>query len=253
MATFEEKVKNFIITLKKYDTSKYMKNVFNPWKDYDTSLDADETSVEKRCSNLRKYLKAREKAKYMLIAEAPGYQGCHFSGIPMTSERLILNDKNNTYRLKGLERTSDKNKLIETKICTPKYPKGRNIAKTVIEKGFAEPTATIVWKQIVDVLHISPTDFVLWNAFPFHPWSNSILSNRTPNNDEIDNTKYILRKFINLFDENIKIICIGNTSQNTLSKILTTASGKVTKARHPANGGADEFKNNIKDIISSHN
>ena len=246
MTIFENDIEGFIESLKNH---KNMKNVFNPWKDYDASLDADETSVEKRRSNLQKYLKAREKAKYMLIAEAPGYQGCHFSGIPMTSERLILNDKNNTYRLKGLERTSDKNKLIETN----KHSDGRTIAKKVIEKGFAEHTATIVWKQMVDVLHVSPTDFVLWNAFPFHPWSNSILSNRTPNKDEIDNTKYILRKFINLFDENIKIICIGNTSQNTLSKILTTASGKVTKARHPANGGADEFKNNIKDIISSHN
>ena len=248
MTIFENDIEGFIESLKNH---KNMKNVFNPWKDSYASHDADENSVEKRCSNLREYLKAREKAKYMLIAEAPGYQGCHFSGIPMTSERLILSDNN--YGLKNLERTSDKNRLIKAKICTPKYPNGRNIAKTVIEKGFAEPTATFVWKQMVDVLCISPTDFVLWNAFPFHPWSNSILSNRTPDKKEIDNTKDILRKFINLFDKEIKIICIGNTSQNTLSEILTTASGKVTKVRHPANGGADEFKNNIKDIISSHN
>lgn len=250
MTQFENNIEAFIKSLENHGN---MENVFNPWKDYDTSHDADKNSVEKRCSNLREYLKAREEAKYMLIAEAPGYQGCHFSGIPMTSERLILNDKNNTYGLKDLERTSDKNKLIETKIYTPKYPNGRNIAKTVIEKGFAEPTATIVWKQMVDVLRISPTDFVLWNAFPFHPWSNSILSNRTPDKKEIDNTKDILREFINLFDKEIKIICIGNTSQNTLSEILTTASGKVTKVRHPANGGADKFSKAIKDLISLHN
>ena len=58
---------------------------------------------------------------------------------------------------------------------------GKNIAKTVIKNGFTEPTATIVWKQMVDVLRVSPTNFVLWNAFPFHPYSeNKILSNRKP-------------------------------------------------------------------------
>ena len=180
--TFKEKVEEFINKLQGFTK---MDNVFNPWQDYDESHDFDESSPQKRCCNLCKYLKASEKAKYILIAEAPGYQGCHFSGIPMTSERLILDDKNNTYGLKGLKRTSDyheqNNKLAKAKIYTKKDKEGKNIAKTVIKNGFTEPTATIVWKQMVDVLRVSPTNFVLWNAFPFHPYSeNKILSNRKP-------------------------------------------------------------------------
>lgn len=233
--TFEENVEEFINTLQGFTK---MDNVFNPWQDYDESHDFDESSPQKRCFNLCKYLKAREHAKYILIAEAPGYQGCHFSGIPMTSERLILDDKNDTYGLKGLKRTSDyheqNNKLAKAKIYTTRYKEGKNIAKTVIKNGFTEPTATIVWKQMVDVLRVSPTNFVLWNAFPFHPWSEKygILSNRTPNKNEIKDTKDILSKFISLFDEKEEIICIGNTSHNTLSEIL-----KIDKVHHPANGG----------------
>ena len=246
--TFEENVEEFINTLQGFTK---MDNVFNPWQDYDESHDFDESSPKKRCCNLCKYLKARKNAKYILIAEAPGYQGCHFSGIPMTSERLILDDKNNTYGLKGLKRTSDyheqNNKLAKAKIYTTRYKEGKNIAKTVRKNGFTEPTATIVWKQMVDVLQVSPTDFVLWNAFPFHPWSEKygILSNRTPNKNEIKDTKDILSKFINLFDEKEEIICIGNTSHNTLSEIL-----KIDKVHHPANGGAKDFRNEIQALIS---
>ena len=248
---FNKKVEDFIETLKNFDMDK-MDNVFNPWKDYDESHDFDESSPQKRCCNLCKYLKKREDAKYILIAEAPGYQGCHFSGIPMTSERLILQDKYGLGKSGlNLQRTSDyreqNNKLVKAKIYTPKYTKGKNIAKTVIKSGFAEPTATIVWKQMVDGLGLKPTDFVLWNAFPFHPWSEKygILSNRTPNKNEIKDTKDILRKFISLFDEKEEIICIGNTSHNTLSEIL-----KIDKVHHPANGGAKDFRNEIQALIS---
>lgn len=249
---FEENVEEFINTLQGFTK---MDNVFNPWQDYDESHDFDESSPQKRCCNLGKYLKARENAKYILIAEAPGYQGCHFSGIPMTSERLILDDKNNTYGLKGLKRTSDyheqNNKLAKAKI----YTTGKNIAKKVIKNGFTEPTATMVWNQIVDEIGIDSKDFVLWNAFPFHPWSEKygILSNRTPNINEIKDTKDILSKFISLFDEKEEIICIGNTSHNTLSEILKIDSYKGNKVRHPANGGKKDFIKGIQALISLHN
>lgn len=254
--TFEEKVEEFIKELQDF---KKMDNVFNPWQDYDKAHDLDKESSEKRRENLSKYIKERKDVKYILIAEAPGYQGCHFSGIPMTSERLILDDKNNTYGLKGLKRTSDyheqNNKLAKAKIYTTRYKEGKNIAKTVIKNGFTEPTATIVWKQMVDVLRVSPTNFVLWNAFPFHPWSEKygILSNRMPNKNEIKDTKDILSKFISLFDEKEEIICIGNTSHNTLSEILKIDSYKGNKVHHPANGGAKDFRNEIQALISSHN
>ncbi len=67
-----------------------MPNVFNPWFDYDQKNDIDQMSPEKRLSHLMQYLSERKDAEFILLAEALGYQGGHFSGIPMTSERILL-------------------------------------------------------------------------------------------------------------------------------------------------------------------
>ena len=234
---FNKKVEDFIETLKNFDMEK-MDNVFNPWKDYDKNHDFDASSPQKRCCNLCKYLKKREDAKYILIAEAPGYQGCHFSGIPMTSERLILQDKYGLGKIGlNLQRTSKTNLTNEPKI--------------VQVFGFCEPTATIVWNQIVDKIGIDSKDFVLWNAFPFHPYKyeNNMLTNRKPKKKEILDTKIILSLFLELFDKKQRIICIGNVSKNTLGNILKV-DFKLDKVRHPANGGANDFRNEIQNLIS---
>ena len=237
---FDKKIDKFIDSLKNF----HMENVFNPWNDYDELHDIDEKSAKKRCENLKKYLLDRENTKYVLIAEAPGYQGCHFSGIPMTSERLILTPNN--YGFENLKRTSDSNNLKNAKLKT-----GKKISQAVIKNGFTEPTATVVWQQMVDVLKFEPTDFVLWNAFPFHPYTSKsgILSNRKPSLKELENTKEVLEEFLKLF-ENKPIICIGNTSKDTLNDILKVKF-KFKKVRHPAYGGANEFRSGIMSIKNS--
>lgn len=69
-------------------------NVFRPWSDYAPGVDASPAAPDIRLSNLRRYLLARlDTAEYVLIAEAPGYQGTRFSGIAMTCERTLLGGK----------------------------------------------------------------------------------------------------------------------------------------------------------------
>jgi len=82
-------MESFFRLLKREPTKK----VFNPWYDVDPVNDLDETAPAKRLSNLKAYLGERRTANHLLLAEAVGYQGGHFTGIPMTSERIILGHK----------------------------------------------------------------------------------------------------------------------------------------------------------------
>ena len=64
--------------------------VFNPWREYEPGLDIGPEAPEVRYHNLQRYLELRLKASYLFIAEGLGYQGGRFSGMTMTSERILL-------------------------------------------------------------------------------------------------------------------------------------------------------------------
>ena len=64
--------------------------VFNPWADYDPVYDISPAAPHIRAANLQRYLELRTGAHYLFIAEGLGYQGGHFSGMAMTSERILL-------------------------------------------------------------------------------------------------------------------------------------------------------------------
>lgn len=59
--------------------------VFNPYSDNDPF-----GAVRRK--NLQIYLENMKilKPKVLLVGEAPGYNGCRYSGIPFTSERIMM-------------------------------------------------------------------------------------------------------------------------------------------------------------------
>src|SRR6266699_393147 len=160
--------------------------VFNPWWQVDEN-DIGPNAPAIRRNQLSAYLRKRLRtAQLAVIGEAIGYRGGHFSGIPMTSERLLLG-RSKTVRL----RSNDFFSVVKPRRTSKpeKYP-----------DGFSEPTATIVWVKLLR-LCIKPEQFVLWNVFPWHSFDSrcGMLSNRMPNNAERAAGLAVLRAFLELF------------------------------------------------------
>ena len=180
--------------------------VFNPWWEVDAQNDIGSSAPVIRRKQLRVYLRERlGNVRFVIVAEALGYRGGHFSGIPMTSERILFGKQKNIVAA-----------LYERRNLLPHHPitgghrpplrilsaiKPRRTSKlSVCANGFSEPTATIVWGTLLR-LGLKPDQFVLWNAFPWHPFDpcRGILSNRMPNKSEQLSGRPVLKAFLELF------------------------------------------------------
>lgn len=227
MGYFMSQITQFINDLKSYTSP----DAYNPWGDFDGEFDIGEKAPLIRCDQLEKYLQLRfHEAKYIFVAEALGYQGGHFSGIAMTSERILL----------GYHPIVSPLMVIGCKGQRTSNCGNGNIKKTCKEKGFNEPTDTIVWESILKNCK-SPFEVVLWNIFPFHPFKKEgLLTNRTPSPAELQVGVKYLR---NLYDiiPNTNIISIGRKSDKTLVEFGIRHS----TVAHPANGGANDFRTQI--------
>jgi hypothetical protein len=83
---------------------------------------------------------------------------------------------------------------------------------------------------------------VFWNAFPCHPYNpkKGILSNRTPSDDEFEKGVVVMKELFELF-RGIKAIAVGKKAKAQLRKLGIDAP----EVRHPANGGATKFREQI--------
>jgi hypothetical protein len=207
--------------------------VFNPWWQVDKQNDVDCNAPAIRKKHLRAYLRRRlGKVQLILIGEALGYRGGHFSGIPMTSERILLGKKENA----GIKPEH----VFST--CKP----GRTSKPEQCPDGFSEPTATIVWSTLLR-LGVKPEEFVLWNAFPWHSFDprRGLLSNRMPNKSERSAGLSVLNAFLDLFPCE-EILALGNVAASQLKELNVDAH----RVRHPASGGAKLFRQQIGKIVA---
>jgi len=206
--------------------------VFNPWWEVDEQNDVGHNAPAIRRNQLRAYLEERlGKSKVAIIGEALGYRGGHFSGIPMTSERILLGKK--------------KGSGIELEHVFSSIKPRRTSKSKKCPDGFSEPTATIVWSTLLR-LGLKPQQFVLWNAFPWHSFDprRGMLSNRMPNKSDRSAGLAVLKAFLDLFpcDE---IVALGNVAVSQLKEMNVECQG----VRHPASGGAKLFREQIGRIL----
>lgn len=205
-------IDQFILILE--NIPKY-KNCFNPF-----NSDNDKKDILRK-NNLRLYLtKMKEiNPNTIIIREAPGYLGIPFSGVPLSSENIIINNDHFLYGTsKGYCRISE---------CeTPVY----------------EKTANTIWNILLSYKNIKKNTPLLWNAFPLHPHKpGKLLSNRTPSKHEIDNLSYILRFLLNdLFPSINKVIALGRKTESIIKKI--DHNYDYLYIRHPSHGGSKKCK-----------
>ncbi|MGI6605168.1 MAG: uracil-DNA glycosylase [bacterium] len=221
-----KKVRELIASLQAYES---LPGVFNPWRDIDPNYDLTPAAPKIRSQHLERYLQYRVPyARFILLAEAVGYQGGRFSGIAMTSERILLGH----------------HPTIDPAWVAPGGGFSRTSRPELRRLGFNEPTATIVWTAVHE-LGISPFEVILWNTFPFHPYrpDQGALTNRTPTREELALGQSYLSALLALCPQAM-VIAIGKKAEAT----LTALNIPCTPVRHPANGGATAFRLGLRRI-----
>ncbi|HEY6379892.1 MAG TPA: uracil-DNA glycosylase [Candidatus Dormibacteraeota bacterium] len=169
------------------------------------------TAAAVRRANLRAYLRAHAQAPVVAVAEAAGWRGARYSGIPLLSERLI-DDAAGPYR-----RTS------------------------TAPGGFAEASASIVQEVLraggwVDAV-------LLWNVVPTHPAGSTPHSNRALRSAEVVAGQEFLLLLLDLVRPR-HLVAIGRTAAAALPPGL----GAV-EVRHPAHGGATQCRTALKSLL----
>jgi Uracil DNA glycosylase superfamily len=206
--------------------------VFNPWWQIDELNDIGRNAAAIRRRQLRAYLRRRlGKAELAVIGEAVGYRGGHFSGIPMTSERMLLGQ-------------NEKVRITAKDLFSSTKPR-RTSKPEKCADGFSEATATIVWDALLR-FGMKPDQFVLWNAFPWHSFEphRGMLSNRTPNKSEGSAGLPVLKAFLELFPCD-QVVALGKIASAQLEKLDVDAQC----IRHPASGGAKLFRQQIAALV----
>lgn len=186
--------------------------LFNPWRD-SCRFDSPENGPSQRLDRLAAHLDC--DPRLILVGEAPGYQGCRYSGIAFTSERLLLDGA---------------------------VPRITRLASrlTLRERPFSEPSATIVWKTLYRLGIAEAT--VLWNALQMHPFAGGDpLTNRTPTHAEMKSGRAALCELHRIYTA-AAFIAVGKNAERALAEAEIAA---LCTVRHPANGGATAFADGL--------
>jgi uracil-DNA glycosylase len=191
--------------------------VFNPWRDHDAGTDAQDNAPIARLERLRAFLDTRPR--WLLLGEASGYQGAHVSGIPFTSERLLLEGV--------IPRVHIGNRRLSTRA-----------------RPWSEPSATTVWGTLQALERTEDT--LLWNAYPWHPHRpGEPQSNRTPTPTERRAGLPVLQALLAAYP-GVRCFAVGRNAEASLAEVGVAA----TALRHPSMGGATAFRDGLRRALA---
>src|SRR5579862_4564922 len=204
-------ISQFLRLLQRYSAA----HVFNPWTDRNRD-DRGRNGPRARRARLAAHLEV--EARQLLIGEAPGYQGCRITGIPFTSERLLIAGE--------IPRVAHDGSRLSTRL-----------------RPWSEPSATILWSSLYELGIERST--VLWNAFPWHPHRRGErYSNRSPTRAECSGGLVILDALLEAMPQ-ARLFAVGRHAQRALSVI----GREAVLLRHPAQGGAVQFRRALRQAM----
>jgi hypothetical protein len=162
-----------------------------------------------RRSNLQRYLeRLGPAADTLLVAEAPGWRGMTNTGIPFTSMREL----------------------------GPGYS--------------APPEPTAPWEASSRVVQAALSDWtgplpVAWAIFPHHPFvTPDRLTNRTPRPAEVRSGAPVALALLEALGgvDRVRVVAVGRKAQGALA----LAGIEAIAVRHPAQGGATQFTEQLR-------
>ncbi|MGA7304130.1 MAG: uracil-DNA glycosylase [Rhodothermales bacterium] len=183
--------------------------LFNFYSDLDPNLDrADGPSIRRQ--NLLAYIEAApSRPELLLLAEAPGPNGCRFSGVPFTSEAQIE---------------------------AGRFPFPGRKSSTAADP-LSEYSANIVWGLLED--HFDRV--LLWNTVPLHPHRpGEPMSIRTPSTAEIREWGRLVPEVATITRPQ-HVLAVGRIAERVCRQFEIDA----TYIRHPSQGGANLFREGV--------
>ena len=204
------------------------KHVFNPWRDHDERDGAPRRDMPaRRRENMAAYLEARhESARVMLLGEAPSHRGCRFTGISFCSETQFVTKPGLVARHALALTSAD--------------------ART---KPQRERSAAVIWGEIERTG--KPFEVVLWNTFPWHPYSGEdprgAASNRKPRPAEVMQGKVAFEAALRCFKRPLPVFAVGKVAEDALERWAHECAGYI---RHPAQGGEALFREQFRRLVA---
>ncbi len=194
--------------------------IVNQYVAGDPALDHPDGPARRR-QNLTLYLRRFRGARFVLCAEAAGYNGARFSGVTLCDESKLVGPHHLPWagEAAGYRRGSRAD-----------HPLHRELS------------ASVVWKALGD-----RADVALWNCVPWHPTGAAgPLSNRPPTSAERDAGLTLLRHVLTHIFPGARPLAVGRVAQASLAGLGYDAP----YLRHPSQGGAVIFTQGLTQYLA---